>query len=147
MNSTLPWFGPVRALTSAWSSRSRAAAPSTTEPWSVSASRSGISCGAGSRTVGTIRGRRRSSSAARSRPFGRSRIPGGDLEEVYDRLKGELERCEARADEVRDDIRSIDEVAADLFEEWENEAQQYSSSDLRRKAERMLRDTQGVTKS
>jgi ElaB/YqjD/DUF883 family membrane-anchored ribosome-binding protein len=66
---------------------------------------------------------------------------GGDLEEVYDRLKGEFERCEARADEVRDDIRSIDEVAADLFAEWESEAQQYTSPGLRREAERMLRDT------
>jgi hypothetical protein len=66
---------------------------------------------------------------------------GGDLEEVYDRLKGELEQCEARAQEVRDDIQSIDEVAADLFAEWESEAQQYSSPDLRREAERMLRDT------
>ena len=66
---------------------------------------------------------------------------GGDLEAVYDRLKGELERCEARAAEVRDDIRSIDEVAADLFAEWAREAQQYTSADLRRKAERMMNDT------
>ncbi len=68
---------------------------------------------------------------------------GENLEEVYGRLKGELERCEARAEEVRGKIRSIDGVAADLFAEWEREAQQYSSASLRRKAERMLRDTRG----
>jgi gas vesicle protein len=68
---------------------------------------------------------------------------GGDLEDFYERLRGELERCEARAAEVRDEIRSIDEVAEDLFAEWESEAQQYTSRDLRRKAERMLRDTRG----
>lgn len=66
---------------------------------------------------------------------------GGELEGVYDRLKGELDRCEAQAAEVREDIGSIETVAADLFDEWEQEARQYTSPDLRRKSERMLRDT------
>jgi hypothetical protein len=66
---------------------------------------------------------------------------GGDLEQVYDRLKGELDRCEARAAEVHEDIGSIETVAADLFDEWERETGRYTSPDLRRQSQRMLRDT------
>ena len=51
-------------------------------------------------------------------------IDGGDLEKVYDRLSSEFERSQERADEVSSRIESIESVAEDLFEEWEDELEQ-----------------------
>ena len=68
-------------------------------------------------------------------------VDGGDLEKVYDKLNGEFERSQARAQEVTDRIDSIGSVAEDLFEEWEDELEQYSSASLRRDSAAMLRDT------
>lgn len=65
----------------------------------------------------------------------------GDLEDVYDRLNAEYERSEDRADAVRDRIGSVESVAEDLFEEWEDEIEQFSDSDLRRQSQRLLADT------
>ena len=66
---------------------------------------------------------------------------GGDLEAFYERIKGEFDRCESRADTVHDRIDSIESVAQALFDEWEGELDQYSSAELRAKSETMLRDT------
>ena len=68
---------------------------------------------------------------------------GGDVEDMYERLSREFERSEARADDVRERIRSIERVAADLFEEWEDEIDVISSADLRRQSRARLRSTQG----
>ena len=67
---------------------------------------------------------------------------GGDLEKVYDTLAGELEASEARAQDVRDRIDSIERVADDLFEEWKSEIAQIGSASLRNDSEQRLRDTQ-----
>ena len=144
MNSTLPWFGPVRTLTLCLVLSLAGCSPvyyGTLERFGVEKRdilESRIREGRDAQ--GQAKEQFRSALQAFQ---GETGFQGGDLEEVYDRLKGELERCEARAEKVRDDIGSIEEVAADLFAEWESEAQQYSSPDLRRKAERMLSDTQG----
>ena len=66
---------------------------------------------------------------------------GGELESRYDQLKTEYDRSEARAKEVSDRIDSVEKVAEDLFDEWENELDQYSDQSLRRSSERALRDT------
>lgn len=66
---------------------------------------------------------------------------GGDLEDLYERLSRELARSEEKAQDVRGRIRAIEDVAADLFEEWQVEAQQISNTDLRRQSESKLRDT------
>ncbi|MCP4045759.1 MAG: DUF2959 domain-containing protein [Gammaproteobacteria bacterium] len=66
---------------------------------------------------------------------------GGDLEEVYDRLNAEFERCAADAEEVSERIDSVEDVAGDLFEEWEAELDQYSSTSLRRNSASLLNDT------
>lgn len=66
---------------------------------------------------------------------------GGDLESVYDDLSTELERSEQKAEAVRDRIDSIEQVAGDLFEEWQGEIEQIQSADLRRRSERSLRET------
>lgn len=67
---------------------------------------------------------------------------GGGLEKRYKELNRELERSEARAEEVSDRIDAIEDVAKALFREWEEELDQYSSATLRQKSERQLRDTQ-----
>jgi hypothetical protein len=66
---------------------------------------------------------------------------GGDLEDLYDDLSGELERCQGEARDVSDRIRSIEQVAGDLFAEWEDEIGEMSSSDLRRRSASRLSET------
>jgi hypothetical protein len=59
---------------------------------------------------------------------------GGNLEKVYDDLKSKFDSSEASANEVRDRIRKIEEVSSDLFREWDEEIEQYSSAELKRKS-------------
>ena len=66
---------------------------------------------------------------------------GGDLERFYQRMQSQLERSEEKAEAVRERIRSIEQVAGDLFEEWEGEIAQISRADLRRQSESKLRTT------
>jgi len=66
---------------------------------------------------------------------------GGELEQVYKKLQGELDRSEDRAEKVKDRIESVEKVAEALFEEWEKELEQYTSADLRRKSEESLAET------
>jgi len=69
---------------------------------------------------------------------------GGDLQKEYDRLSGELGRCEGRADEVRERIEAVERVSADLFEEWESEIDQFQNPAYRRDSEKKLRDTRAA---
>jgi predicted nucleic acid-binding Zn-ribbon protein len=66
---------------------------------------------------------------------------GGALEDKYNQLKAELDRSEARAQDVRKRIASVEDVAGALFNEWEGELRQYSNQSLRRKSEEQLRAT------
>ena len=66
---------------------------------------------------------------------------GGDLEDTYRGLAAELADSEARAADVRERIASIEQVAGDLFEEWEGEIGQISRADLRRKSTAQLQQT------
>ena len=68
-------------------------------------------------------------------------VDAGDLEKTYDRLNAEYERSVGDAEEVRERIDDVERVAEDLFEEWEDELDEYSRADLRRDSERLLRDT------
>lgn len=68
-------------------------------------------------------------------------VEGGELEKVYERLNGEYEDSEAAASEIRERIDNIETVAEALFDEWENELDQYSSGDLRRDSAAQLRET------
>jgi hypothetical protein len=70
-----------------------------------------------------------------------TRFEGGELEATYRGLSAELEDSEARAADVRARIESIEEVAGDLFEEWEAEIGQISRADLRQKSSAQLRQT------
>jgi hypothetical protein len=66
---------------------------------------------------------------------------GGDLEKLYRRLADEQVRSERKADRVRTRIQSVEEVAGDLFKEWESEIDEISSADLRRQSSDKLRET------
>jgi hypothetical protein len=66
---------------------------------------------------------------------------GGELEDKYDQLKTAYDRSSARAQTVRDRIESVEDVAADLFDEWEAELSEYSSDNLRRSSARKLEQT------
>lgn len=46
---------------------------------------------------------------------------GGELEEFYENLLSEYEDCKDQAETVSDRIKEVEEIAEDLFEEWENE--------------------------
>ena len=66
---------------------------------------------------------------------------GGDLEKTYDRLNAEYENSVSEAEEVSNRINAVENVAEDLFREWEQELDQYSRADLRRNSASLLNDT------
>ena len=66
---------------------------------------------------------------------------GGTLEDKYNALNRELERSEDRAREIHDRVKSVKDVADDLFKEWQKELGQYEDRTLRAESERELRDT------
>lgn len=70
-----------------------------------------------------------------------ARFEGGELEAKYKSLQSELDRAESRAKAVTDRIDSVESVADDLFAEWKQETEQFSSSELRANSEKQLRDT------
>ncbi|RDV24186.1 DUF2959 domain-containing protein [Alteromonas aestuariivivens] len=72
---------------------------------------------------------------------------GGELERVYNRLNDQYEDSRAAADEVSSRIDKIESVAEALFEEWNEELEQYDSAELKRASAGKLRDTQGRYKS
>lgn len=68
-------------------------------------------------------------------------VDGGDLEEIYDRLAGELERSQERAQAVEERVAAVQSVADDLFAEWEDEIGDYSDAGLRRQSQQLLNAT------
>ena len=61
---------------------------------------------------------------------------GGDLEKEYNRLSATLRKSEARAEDVRSRIRSVEDVSQALFDEWREEIKQYASNSLRKASQR-----------
>ena len=70
-----------------------------------------------------------------------TQFQGGKLEDKYKKLKSEYDRSQSRAETVTKRIASIETVANDMFKEWKQELEQYSSSDLRRSSQEKLDDT------
>lgn len=66
---------------------------------------------------------------------------GGEMQQVYNRLNAEFEASESAAERIRDRIAAVEDVAEDLFDEWEDELELYSSESLRRDSESQLRET------
>ncbi len=66
---------------------------------------------------------------------------GGNLEKIYNKLNGELERAQSRADKLSNQITSIDKVANDLFAEWQGEINGMQEPTLKRQSASILADT------
>jgi len=66
---------------------------------------------------------------------------GGNLESAYSKFKAEYDDCEAQATQVRSEIREVDQVARDLFREWEREIRQYENASLAADSRARLADT------
>jgi hypothetical protein len=66
---------------------------------------------------------------------------GGDLEAEYNKLNSSYQSCESRANDVSSRIKSVEKVAADLFDEWQSELSQYSDPKLRQESEQKLTET------
>lgn len=67
---------------------------------------------------------------------------GGKLEDTYKKLNSELERSESRAKDVSESIASIDQVARDLFREWDKEISSMRNRDLRLKSSQIRQETE-----
>lgn len=66
---------------------------------------------------------------------------GGDLEEFYNKLKADYEACERRADAVENRIDTVEEIAGDLFSEWETEIEQITNPKLKASSRQSLEET------
>lgn len=66
---------------------------------------------------------------------------GGELEDYYDELNDEYEDSVSAAETIRDRVNAVESVAEALFDEWQEELEQFTSQNLRRDSERQLRDT------
>ena len=71
---------------------------------------------------------------------------GGDLEAIYNKLNDEYEDSVSQAELVRKRISDIEDVSEALFEEWEEEITQYSSSSLKRNSQTQLNSTKSQYK-
>jgi len=72
---------------------------------------------------------------------------GGDLDKAYRQLKQDYDQCAVRADTVKSRIEKVERIAGDLFREWEEEIQTYSSAKLRAGSQAQLEATQGKFES
>jgi hypothetical protein len=66
---------------------------------------------------------------------------GGKLEDKYKTLQAEYDKSEAKAAAVTKRIDAVEDVSEALFDEWENELEQYTNSSLRRDSERKMVQT------
>ena len=66
---------------------------------------------------------------------------GGELEERYEGLRDAYTRSSEQAKEVSERIDKVESVAEALFDEWEDELDEYDDAALRRRSEAQLRDT------
>lgn len=63
---------------------------------------------------------------------------GGELESAYNKFKDEYEDCAERAEDVHDRIQAVEQVAGDLFKEWDGEIKQISNAEMRADSRRKL---------
>jgi uncharacterized coiled-coil DUF342 family protein len=64
-----------------------------------------------------------------------------DLRKAYDRARSDYDACESKADRVRDRVKSVESVGTDLFAEWQAEANQYTTPDLKARSLAQLQQT------
>lgn len=66
---------------------------------------------------------------------------GGDLEKQHSKLKDSLDEAKEKSAELHSRIGKVDQVAHDLFEEWQSEIKEIKTSDLKNKSSKQLRET------
>ena len=66
---------------------------------------------------------------------------GGDLEKAYKKLKSDYDDCEDRASAVRKRIGNVEQIAADLFKEWDQEIDDMANEEFRSKSRESLKMT------
>ena len=66
---------------------------------------------------------------------------GGDVQLAYDSLSDQYDSSQDAADLVSARIDDIESVAAALFDEWQDEIEQYSSTKYKRSSTKQLRKT------
>lgn len=64
-----------------------------------------------------------------------------DLKKAYDKLNSEYEASKEVADKVTSRIDKVESVADALFDEWQDELEEYQSADLRRSSKEKLQQT------
>jgi len=71
---------------------------------------------------------------------------GGSLQDTYNKLSAEYESSVASAKNVSKRIDSVESVSEDLFDEWEDELDNYQSAKLRKQSESQLKRTKSQYK-
>ena len=66
---------------------------------------------------------------------------GGELEKMYRRLQSDYDSSAAKADTLRKRIREMDQIANDMFTEWQKEDASISTPSLRQQSEDQLQTT------
>lgn len=66
---------------------------------------------------------------------------GGDLEKLYNKLNAEYEDSKQAAEAIAENISRVEDVADDLFGEWEDELALIKNKSLREDSARKLHDT------
>jgi gas vesicle protein len=66
---------------------------------------------------------------------------GGELEKIYRSLQRDYDRSREKATALKDRIGQMNQIARDLFKEWETEARSITSDSLRENSLKQLRDT------
>lgn len=67
---------------------------------------------------------------------------GGEVEKMYRRLQSDYDDSARRAESLKKRVREMDQIATDLFKEWEKEAASISTGSLRDQSRDQLRKTQ-----
>lgn len=66
---------------------------------------------------------------------------GGNLQNAYDEIKDQYKASQDSSERLISRIEKVESVAEALFDEWQEELQQYSNESLRRDSEKKLKDT------
>lgn len=74
-------------------------------------------------------------------------VDGGELQARYEQLNDEYEASKSAADAVSKHISKVELVAEDLFNEWQQELDQYSSASLRSQSATKLAKTKSRYKT
>ncbi|HXH75613.1 MAG TPA: DUF2959 family protein [Bacteriovoracaceae bacterium] len=70
-----------------------------------------------------------------------SDFDGGDLEKQHTKLNSSYENAQEEAAEVSASIAKVDQVANDLFVEWEGELKELTTQEYKDKSKKQLNDT------